>query len=66
MIISALTAREGTGVVVRWTYLGEYDQGMGREVRVPDEARVIDIAFYGNDQMTQQIVFQPDWPGMIP
>ena len=66
MNIRALTAREGSGVVVRWTLHGEYDMDYGDSVRVPDDARLIDIAFYGNDQFTQQIVFEPDWPGMLP
>jgi hypothetical protein len=65
MIIRSLTLDEDSPfIVVRWTLNGEYDQAhdsTGRGVDVPDDARIIDVNFYGSSAMTMQVIFDPAW-----
>lgn len=68
MNIRPNTYREGTSIIVRWTLDGEYDHGYGpaeEGVEVPDDAVLIDMAFEPSQSQTQQIVFEPAWPGEL-
>ena len=65
-IIKSNTPNEtAPSIVVRYTLDGVYAQAndiTGAGVEIPDDAEIIDIAFYGSQDMTQQVVFLPAWP----
>jgi hypothetical protein len=67
MLVRPLTPRhENTSVIVRYTLDGVRDHVCANAVQgaeIPDGAKIIDIAFEPSDQQTQQIVWEPAWPG---
>lgn len=62
MIIKTQYPTPSTGLLVRWTLNGKYDQAAGdasEGVTVPDKATILDIALTGVGLQTTQISFDP-------